>query len=165
MRLAPLFLLSLLLLVACSPENKAPGNSLSDPEMLRRAAVAERNLVKMRDAAIAYYARHKRLPEFSDELAEFKAGPKDLEASDDYDAELGYGFLNLKFSADGKLERGWFFATPRGTSDALKVRMNGVSGNFDHVRNGEPFLRAPDDEGWKEGELPANKDKGITLDG
>ena len=152
MRLASLFLLSALLLAACSPENKAPGNSLSDPEMLRRAAVA-------------FYARHKRLPEFSDELAEFKAGPKDLEASDDYDAELGYGFLNLRFNADGKLERGWFFATPRGNSDALKVRMNGVSGNFDHVRNGEPFLRAPDDEGWKEGEAPSNKGKGITLDG
>lgn len=165
MRTAALFLLSVFVLAACSPENKAPGNALTDPEMLRRASVAERNLVKIRDAVVAYYARNRKKPEFTDELAAFQAGPKDLEAGEDYDAELGYGFLNLKFDDAGKLVRGWFFATPRSTSDALKVRMNGVTGRYDHVPKGEEFSKAPDDEGWSEGELPPKKSQGVTLDG
>ena len=145
MKTAILFLSMAMLLAACGGGENA--EVVQEAELQKRAEVAERNMLKIRDAVLAYHKKNKKAPEHMGELAEFGAAEGDLEINDDY-SELAYGFYNLSFDADGKLERAWFIATPVSHTGALAVRLNGVSGNFDYVKEGEEFGAAPDDEGW-----------------
>lgn len=144
MRMIPLFLF-VLLLAACGGEDKPDS---TEDGLKTRAKVAELNLVKIRDAVVAYHEKHGKKPESVSDLDDFGAGLTALAASDDY-ADLGYSFYNVEFK-DGKLARGWFLATPMLNKGALKVRMNGVSGNFDYVPHDQDFGQAPDDNGWDE---------------
>ncbi|MCA8911913.1 MAG: hypothetical protein KDB82_09425 [Planctomycetes bacterium] len=152
MKTAILFLALALLLAACGGGN---AEAEKNAELHKRAEVAERNLVKVRDAIVAYYKKNKKAPETMDDLADFGAAEKDLEVNDDY-SELAYTFLpqSLEFDDSGKLTRCWLIATPISKTGALQVRMNGVTGNFDYVAADEDFGPAPDDEGW--GNEPAN---------
>ncbi|MCG3181984.1 MAG: hypothetical protein ICCCNLDF_00021 [Planctomycetes bacterium] len=149
MKTAALFLLSICLLAGCGGDNTPAGDG-GDP-LRERAKAAEVNLVKVRDAVAAYYAKHNKAPESVSDLAAF--GIKEAElANEDY-SELGYAFYNLEFDPAGKLTRGWLIATPMADREALKVRMNAVSGEFDYTGRDEDFSAAPSDNGW--GNQPA----------
>jgi hypothetical protein len=140
MRSAVVFLTLICLLAGCGG---AADNGANKAEVLKdRARPAEANLVKIRDALVAYYKKNGKAPESVSDL-----GIKDDElANEDY-SELGYGFYNLKFDKDGKLAQGWLIATPMADRDALKVRMNAVTGEFDYVGKDEDFGAAPSDNG------------------
>jgi hypothetical protein len=139
---ALLAFLLLLTLAACGPGEP---NSLEKEQMMQTSAkVAEGNLAKIRDGIIAFYKKHQKAPESVDDLAAFAAGPEQLAASEDY-ADLGYSFYNLQFDDDGKLKRGWLIASPRSDRNALRVRMNAVSGEIDYTKPGEPLGAAPGD--------------------
>lgn len=143
MKIVASFLL-LLTLAACGAGG--PNSQEKEQVMQASAKVAERNLVKIRDGILAFRKKHGKSPESVDDLAGVGAGPESLEASDDY-ADLGYSFYNLQFAEDGSLKQGWLIASPRGDREALRVRMNAVSGEFDHTRPGEPLGVAPGDKG------------------
>lgn len=144
MRTAALFLLSICLLAGCGGDNTPAGDG-GDP-LRERAKAAEANLVKVRDAVAAYYARHNKAPESISDLATFGITEEQL-ANEDY-SELGYAFYNLRFDEGGKLTQGWLIATPMADREALKVRMNAVTGEFDYVNKEEEFGTAPSDNGW-----------------
>lgn len=143
MKITAAFLL-LLMLAACG---RGGPNSLEKEQVMQASAkVAERNLTKIRDGILSYYKKHQKSPMSVDDLVEFGAGPEALEASEDY-ADLGYSFYALEFAADGSLKQGWLIASPREDRNALRVRMNAVSGEYDHTRPGEPMGIAPGDKG------------------
>lgn len=145
MKTAILFLtITCMLLGACGGDTAADSG---DEALKNRAKVAEANLVLIRDAVLAYHKKNKLPPESITDLDAYGAAESDLDINDDY-SELGYTFYNLDFDEAGKMTRGWFIATPISKTGALKVRLNGVSGNFDYVPQGEEFGPAPDDEGW-----------------
>ena len=141
MKISALFLCSLtLLLAACGGDDVAgsgPGGALK-----ARAKVAEVNLARIRDAVVKYYEKHQEVPMSVTHLEDYGGGEQDLEASDDY-ADIGYAFYNVKFDDSGKMIQGWFIATPVADSGALKVRMNGVTDEFDYVAQEEDFGPAP----------------------
>lgn len=143
MKTAALFLTLICLLAGCGGDNQTTDGG--DP-MRERAKAAEANLVRVRDAVAAYYAKHQKAPESVSDLAAFGIKESEL-ANEDY-SELGYAFYNLEFDQAGKLSRGWLLATPMADREALKVRMNAVSGEFDYVGRDEDFGRAPSDNGW-----------------
>ncbi len=148
MRLASIILLLACLLAACGGAQNNQADS-TDHALQERAKVAEQNLVRIRDAVVKYYAREQTAPTSVSDLEGLGGGPEELAVSEDY-ADVGYTFVaaSLKFDDAGKLVRGWFFATPRGNSDALQVRMNGVTGAFEHLPKGSQWTAAEDDEGW-----------------
>lgn len=140
MKTLGLFLcLSLLLLAGCSSDDVA-GDSGGDVKA--RAKVAEKNLTRIRDAVLKYHTEKKEVPMSVTHLEDYGGGEGDLEPSEDY-ADIGYAFYSVKFDDDGKMTQGWFIATPVSESGALKVRMNGVSGEFDYVAQEEDFGPAP----------------------
>lgn len=142
MKIVASFLL-LLTLAACGAGGP---NSLEQEQIMNASAkVAERNLTKIRDGLLSYHKKHNKAPESVDDLATVGAGPEQLEASEDY-ADLGYSFYALKFDASGKLTQGWLIASPRGDRKALRVRMNAVTGEFDHTKPDEPMGVAPGDK-------------------
>lgn len=141
MRLLSVFLL-IALLAACGNgnEDSAPGAG----ELRERAEPAERNLERIRDAVLAFHKARGMEPISVDELADFGAGPTNLEPSDDY-SDLGYSFYSLRFSEEGEMEQAWLIATPKVGSEALQVRMNGLTGNFEYLPAGEAWGRAADE--------------------
>lgn len=141
MRLASVFLLFALLSVACGND---PAPNAGPEELQQRAKPAERNLVRIRDAVVAFYAARGTEPISLDELTDYGSGPRNLEPSEDY-SDLGYSFYALKFSDEGELEQAWLMATPKGGSDALQVRMNGVTGTFEYLPAGERWGPAAED--------------------
>jgi hypothetical protein len=157
-------LLLVFMLCACGGEgNNDTGDGISEA-LKERAKPAERSLTKLRDAVVKFYAAKKEAPRSVNDLAGYGGGPDDLETSDDY-ADIGLTFFSssLKFDAQGNLARGWFLATPKGTSDALQVRMNGVTGGFEYLRKGEKWKAAEEDEGWAPGEKP-KPDEDLTTE-
>jgi hypothetical protein len=129
----------LLVLTACGGANSVA----ESPDSLReRAKPAERNLVLIRDAVVKYHEANGAVPQSVSDLEAFGGGPEDFEKSDDY-ADIGYTFVadGLKFE-NGKLTRGWFLASPRGNREALQVRMNGVTGEFEYLPSGEQWKPA-----------------------
>jgi hypothetical protein len=126
---------------ACGGDNAPEDNS--DDALKARARIAEVNLTRIRDAVVKYHGEHGEIPMSVTHLNGFGGGENELEPSDDY-ADIGYAFFNVKFE-DGKMTQGWFIATPVAGSGALQVRMNGVTGEFDYVPQGEDFGRAPSD--------------------
>lgn len=123
-----------------------PGADITQDASLKAAAkVAERNLLKMRDGVLTYFKKNMHAPESIDELEPFGAGCSSLEASDDY-ADLGYSFYSLDFNIDGSMKVGWFIAAPKADRKALRVRMNGVTGDFDYSDPEKPLQRAPSDK-------------------
>ncbi|MCC6463823.1 MAG: hypothetical protein IT463_00630 [Planctomycetes bacterium] len=147
------FLLCFLFLVlaGCGGGNSA--NATPD-EMKQKASVAERNLVRIRDGVVAYYGKYQKAPATVDDLSEFKAGPSDLEKDENY-ADIGYLFVShsLKFDDKGKLTQGWFIATPPLDCKCYKVRLNGVTGEFDYTAPDKDLEEAP---GALPGGSPAN---------
>lgn len=123
-------LLLLLLLAACG--GKEPTPEEKEAAIKAAAKVAERNLVKIRDGVLAYYRKNGAAPESMDNLADFGISDDKLEASDDY-APLGYHFYSLDFSKDGAMTQGWFEASPMAGRKAYRVRLNGVTGEFDYA--------------------------------
>jgi hypothetical protein len=148
MRLATLGLACVILLTACGGANAPVDNS--DDARRGRAKPAEKHLVEIRDAVVAYYAKHGKAPESITDLAAVGITDAKLADSEDY-SELGYAFYSVEFHADGKLKQAWLIATPMTGRDALNVRMNGVTGEFDYTGPGEEFGPAPSDP------PPANK--------
>jgi hypothetical protein len=142
MRLATLCLACVILLVGCGGANAPVDNS--DDARRERAKPAEAHLVEIRDAVVAYYAKHKKVPTSMTELEEVGISPAKLADSEDY-SELGYAFYSVEFDADGKLKQAWLIATPMTGRDALNIRMNGVTGEFDYTPPGEEFGVAPSD--------------------
>lgn len=157
MRVVLLFLFSVCLLSACGGNDAA--NGANDASAQDRAKPAERNLVKIRDACVKYYENKKAAPESTSDLEGFGAGEKDLEITEDY-TDLAYSFFGLKFE-DGKLTRGWFFASPK-TQDALQLRMNGVTGKYEYLPKGQKWQAAEEDKGWAPGEEP-KEEKGVQI--
>jgi hypothetical protein len=142
MRLATLCLACLILLSACGGANAPAGNNY---DVLRdRAKPAETQLVAIRDAVVAYHGRHKRVPTSVSELEEFGISASKLAESEDY-SELGYAFYSVEFDGSGKLKQAWLIATPMTGREALQVRMNGVSGEYDYTPAGQEFGPAPSD--------------------
>lgn len=141
MKLPALFLCAMLpLLAACAGDGAAADGS---PDNLKaRAKVAEVNLARIRDAVVKYHKEKSEVPMSVSHLEGFGGGESELEPSEDY-ADIGYSFYSITFDSDGKLTQGWFIATPVAESGALKVRMNGVSGEFDYVEQAEDFGPAP----------------------
>ena len=145
MRTAILFLTFACLLAACGGGNE--GVNAQDA-LRERAKPAESNLVKVRDAIVAYHKKTGEIPRSVTHLADVGLKEEDL-ANEDY-SELGYAFYKLVFEGD-KLVQGWLLATPMGDRDALQVRMNAVTGEFDYAAKGEEFGQAASDNG------PVNK--------
>ncbi len=163
MRIATVLILALVL-AACGGEDNAGAADGVTEALKERADPAERNLVKIRDAVVKFYAEKKTAPQSVSDLAGFGGGPDELEVSDDY-ADIGFTFTAqaLKFDAQGKLTRGWFLASPKGTSEAPKVRMNGVTGEYEYILKNQDWTAAEEDHGWAPGEQP-NPDENLTTE-
>jgi hypothetical protein len=142
MRLATLGLACVILVAACGGPN-APVNA-TDDELRERAKPAEAHLVEIRDALLAYYAKHKKVAMSMTHLEEVGLTSAKLADNEDY-SELGYGFYSVEFDADGKLKRAWLIATPMTGRKALQVRMNGLTGEFDYAAADAEFGPAPSD--------------------
>lgn len=106
-----------------------------------RAEVAEKNLLKLRDAVVAYHDREGEAPQG---MAQLDIEP--FTDSDDY-SDIAYGFQNVEFDEEGEMSEGWFYATPRADSDAYKVRLNGATGEFDYIPHDQDFTPAESDTG------------------
>ncbi|MCC7509536.1 MAG: hypothetical protein IT464_09190 [Planctomycetes bacterium] len=156
MRIVSVFLLFVVLVAGCGGGANTVAEA-TDSDLRQRAKSAEGNLERIRDSVLKYYAAKKAPPHSVSDLESFGASEKDLIPTEDY-ADIGYAFFSLKFDAAGKLVRGWFLATPKGNSNALQVRMNGVSGKFEHLPKGETWTAANEDEGWAPGEEPKESD-------
>jgi hypothetical protein len=157
-------LLLMFMLAACGGEgNTDAGEGITEAQK-DRAKPAERNLVKIRDAVVKYYAANKEPPQSVSDLDKFGGGPEDLVTNDDY-ADIGFSFIShsLRFDENGALTRGWFIATPKGNSDALRVRLNGVTGTFDYTRKGGDWPPAEEDKGFAPGEKP-KPDEDLTTE-
>lgn len=141
MKLSVVFLSSILLLLsACGGGENASADSGGSKQ--DRAKVAEVNLTRIRDAVLKFYEAKKEVPMSVTHLEDYGGGENDLEPSSDY-ADIGYAFYSVKFDDQGKMTQGWFIATPVLESGALKVRMNGVTGEFDYVPQEDDFGPAP----------------------
>lgn len=142
MKQLSLFLFAIVLLAAGCGGNSDADNGV-DP-LKQRAKVAEKNLRQLRDAVVKYHEKNGEAPQSVSDLNGFGGAEADLETNDDY-SELGFSFYSLEFE-DGKLTQGWFMATPMADTGALQVRMNGVTGEFDYMPQGEDFAPAETDE-------------------
>jgi hypothetical protein len=139
MRVGLLFLLFSALVCSCGGGSDSGAADNSD--LRQRAEVAERNLTRMRDAIVEFRRTQGRAPGSVDDLAE---NGLQFEPSDDY-ADLGYSFIHVSFDDDGELEEAWLIATPRGDSNALRLRMDGVKGTFEYFTKEEEWRPAPRD--------------------
>jgi len=127
--------LLLFALAACGKAEPTPEQKQA--AMQDAARVAERNLVKIRDKVVEYRRKQGVAPENMDQLEALA-----LESSDDY-AELGYHFYNVEFDKDGAMTQGWFMAAPIVGRKALRVRLNGVTSEFDHANADDDHNPAP----------------------
>jgi hypothetical protein len=143
MRLATLGLACFILLAACGGGNDVSPADMMD-SMRARAKPAEKHLVEIRDALVAYHGKHNREPESVSDLADVGLPLSKLAGNEDY-SELGYAFYSVSFGGDGKLRQAWLIATPMKGREALTVRMNGVTGEFDYTAPGERLGAAPSD--------------------
>jgi hypothetical protein len=135
--------LLVLLLAACGG---GPNEQQKEEAVQASARVAERNLVKIRDAVLEYHRKNGTAPERMDDLAAFGVSAENLEPSENY-ADLGYMLYKIAFNKDGTMTSGWFQATPMEGRNALRVRLNGVTGKFDYAKSDEPYAEAPADNG------------------
>lgn len=150
MRLATLGLACVILLAACSGGENSPVDN-SDEALRERAKPAEKHLLEIRDALVAYHGKRGKVARSMSELAEVGLTLDKLAGNDDY-SELGYTYFSVQFDGAGKLKQAWLIATPMTGRQALTVRMNGVTGEFDYTAPGEKLGAAPSDP-------PANKVK------
>lgn len=138
MRILPLCFIFLFLAACGDAEGDAkPEGSLVSTEF------AEQNLVMIRDACHGYFEKNGRPPEHMGEIVGFGVTLESL-SNDDYSDE-GYEFSLLEYDLDSNLTSGWFFASSKGSSSANRVRMNGVTGEFDYVPNGQRWQPAKED--------------------
>jgi hypothetical protein len=151
MRLATLGFAFVILLSACGGAN-APVANNDDAAMRERARPAEKHLVEIRDALVAFYAKHKKKPGSMSDLADVGLPLTKLAGNEDY-SELGYSYYSVEFDPDGKLKQAWLIATPMSGRNAYTVRMNGVSGEYDYTAPGQEIGPAPSDP-------PANRQPG-----
>ena len=143
MRTAVLFLTLVCLLAGCGGGNENVANA--QDALREKAKPAEENLTRVRDAVVKYHKEKGEVPRSVTHLGEVGLKEASL-ANEDY-SELGYAFYNIAFDDQGKLVQGWLIATPMADRDALQVRMNAVTGEFDYVGKGEDFGTAPSDNG------------------
>lgn len=131
MRILPLFFL-LFILAACGGDNSGVQAELGPRDKTKEA---EPNLVKMKEASEKFWAKNRAAPTEVPDLVEFGVTEK-LLSGVNY-SDIGYGFGELTFDDKGELTNGFYWANSKTGGDS--VRLDGVTGEFDYVANGEVF--------------------------